>query len=129
MHLKTMKLNTKLRKTSVPETVVETARESDEDDNEWFDDDRRQRRIAESHREKARMCRVDMKSNRKRKLGSLRKAGRKRLRVHKGKVYVNNKKTQNFISVRYQKFLGMHKEKLNTEDIEIKKLKNMRTAK
>ena len=75
------------------------------------------------------MSRVGKKTYIKKKLLSSRKTGRKRLRVHKGKVYVNNKKTKNFISVRYQKFLGMHKEKLNTEDIEIKKLKNMRTAK
>ena len=39
MHLKTMKLNLKLRKTSVPETVLETEREynKDESDDEWFD--------------------------------------------------------------------------------------------
>jgi len=48
-----MKLNHKLRKTSVPETVIETAREyvddKDEDDDEWFDDPISQLLKAESN--------------------------------------------------------------------------------
>ena len=47
-----MKLNIKLGKTSVPETVLETEREykKDESDEEWFDVPRTQLRKAKSDR-------------------------------------------------------------------------------
>jgi hypothetical protein len=91
-----MKLNTKLRKTSVPETVLETARESDEDDkdsddDQWFDDSTTQLKKARLNNDR------EKNVSRKRKLRSLKIAGRKCLRTYLNKIYFKNRRTKNFL--------------------------------